>query len=283
MADAVETEAIAFVRKSARISKTAHFASLLRVYAIAILCMFIAGIIYRLYMWIGAHWTVPMVTCFVLAMFGLIHLHFGRRARLHLSRELSDSPPESESSPRLTCVGHPDLLRKHGELADHPFEPEIFISTFGQPFSRNMMIAACIVVLPAFFLGLYIFSFVLDWSKQPWSEGLIFKVWFAVIIAAYAAGWLWPTYLRIVPGRLDVMRFSNLSDRPVSIERIPLSQSRIVVDLRRGAVFIDEAPGKTHEISILLMKDRERFTHRLFLAAISTHQPPPLPDDALLG
>ncbi|RJP33774.1 MAG: hypothetical protein C4547_11780 [Phycisphaerales bacterium] len=99
---------------------------------------------------------------------------------------------------------------------------------------------------------------------------------------------LWPTYYRVVPGRLDVMRFNMLRNEPVSIAQHPLRDAWIEIDLRRCVVIIGRRnePGEPQteaELPILLMRRRTEFAHALLLAAISTHEAPPLPDDALLG
>jgi hypothetical protein len=98
-------------------------------------------------------------------------------------------------------------------------------------------------------------------------------------------GWLWPTYFRIVPGRLDVMRFNNLRNRLVGVCRLDLRKAKLLIDLRRGVIFIDDADGHTGEFPIVWMRraTRERLAYHLLLAALSSYQAPDLPDDKLLG
>jgi hypothetical protein len=103
-----------------------------------------------------------------------------------------------------------------------------------------------------------------------------------LLLAYSAVAWLWPTYFRVVPGRLDVMRFGSLRGRPVSIERFDLHTAKLLVDMRRWVVFIDDEERQI-ELPIALMRDRRRFAHAVLLAALSTYEPAPLPDDALLG
>ncbi len=97
-----------------------------------------------------------------------------------------------------------------------------------------------------------------------------------------AAGELmWPTYFRIVPGRIDALRYSFLSDRPVSVTKTVLRDARIIYDHSKYTLHLHT--GDWEDYWIMLVPRRRQFIRALFLAAASTHQPPPLPDDDLLG
>lgn len=91
-----------------------------------------------------------------------------------------------------------------------------------------------------------------------------------------------PTYLRVLPGRLEVIHHTAWSRRPYAVERFDLRKPVITVDLHRCFVRIDVGP-KPFEFGILFMRERRRFIHLLFLAAMSSYDPPPMPDDRLTG
>ena len=120
---------------------------------------------------------------------------------------------------------------------------------------------------------------------HDWSHFFLGKLCAGFTMGAAIVGWLWPTYFRIVPGRLDVMRFNNLLNRPVSVERYNLRTAKLLIDLRRGVIFVDESDGRTGEFPIVWMRrsTRERLAYHLLLAAISSYEAPMLPDDRLLG
>jgi hypothetical protein len=215
-------------------------------------------------------------------LIGVVFVRFSvwrRRRRLY-----ADLPGESPGETRrLACVGLPDRLLQHGELADRSFEPVISSGTFVQPFPRRMNVVT-VLLMPAMALLMHVLLTCLPASiaNQPHAY-VMGRIYCGVALAVLIVGWLWPTYFRIVPGGLDVLRFNNILNRPVEAEHHDLRKARVLVDLRRGVVFIDHEDGHSVELPIRWMRGQERFAYYLFLAAMSSHQPPPLPDDRLLG
>ena len=208
-------------------------------------------------------------------------------ARWIWGRQLRDLPPVPlDVTTRLACVGSPRQLKKCGEFTDLPFAPVFFSATFAQPFSWVMVMVAVVPAIPAIVGCQYLIAHL---AGTPILEFTMMTNVFAgsggVGCAAGIVGWLWPTYFRIVPGRLDVMRFNNLLNRPVSVERYNLRTAKLLIDLRRGVIFVDESDGRTGEFPIVWMRrsTRERLAYHLLLAAISSYEAPMLPDDRLLG
>ena len=188
--------------------------------------------------------------------------------------------PAPDESRRLNCVGPREYLERHGPLADLPFEPAIFHSIFVQKSMPFQTVVFVLLMVPALVVTHYFLAWFM--GKPEWSWQILFKIWLAIGMALWFSGWMWPTYFRIVPGRLEVMRFSNLRGRPVAIERFDLRGAKIIVDLRRSVIFID-GEDRRADFAFLLMRGRTRFAYYVLLAALSSHEPPPLPDDALLG
>lgn len=180
---------------------------------------------------------------------------------------------------RIVCVARPDWLAQHGEFMDVPFEPSIHFtldlvkSTTYQKWAFGLT-----------FLG--IFALVYLVAKQMGS-GFIdmgpLKVW-GSWLGAYAFNHVvvWPTYLRVLPGRLDVMRFNSLPGGRTVTKSIPLRNAHLLIDLHKYAVLIT-VDGESTEVPFLLIRGRSRFAHSLIRAALSTHTAPPLPDDEFLG
>lgn len=195
-------------------------------------------------------------------------------------RNLKGMPELLPETARLGCVGAPAILSSFGEWEDVSFEPEIFRGGFGvwKSSDREWHVRiigglAClgvIVVLRYALLG----SLLRGMSA--------FDFWIAFCFAEGANVLFWPVYLRLLPGRLDVMQFSALRRRIISIDRIPLTSAGILVNLRERYAVIDTGVAR-HEIALSFMRDYKRFAYYLFLAAISSYRPPTLPDDELLG
>jgi hypothetical protein len=203
-------------------------------------------------------------------------VHVMRRRRIFDAADLA-APDEAA---RLRCVGCRPQLERHGPLTDLAFEPAVFHSLFVQSPMRFQVVVFILLLIPAF--AAMHFFLALFMGKPQWSWLFLTKIWLAIGMALWFMGWMWPTYFRVVPGRLDVMRFSNLRGRPIATSRYDLRRSKITVDLRRSILFIDGEDGQA-DFTFLLMRERDRFGYYILLGALSTHRPPPLPDDALLG
>ena len=200
-------------------------------------------------------------------------------------RRFRDLPTQPEAGVRLVVVGLPQQINQCGELSDVPFEPAVFSAALAQRFSKPMRFVAITATFPAVVVAHYFCNYLAGKPFSDWSGGAFFTLWSGGILAVCFAVWLWPTYFRIVPGRLDVMRFNNLLNRPVAIEHYNLRTAKVLVDLRRGVIFVDEESGRTGEFPIVWMRrrTRERLAYHLLLAALSSYEAPELPDDKLLG
>jgi hypothetical protein len=180
---------------------------------------------------------------------------------------------------RLRCVGLASKLTRYGGWADVSFPPAVFFSGFAVPGWRGfrwLLVGFVLLALVAL-LGI-----AFRCIPQP-AMGLLFVIaCIAVGIEEVVIAFFWPTYLRLVPGRLDVLGYSPLSRKPAFIDRYDLRDAKITADLRRTFVSIISPDGKL-EFGISLMRQRKKFVYMLFLAAMSTHQPGPVPEDELLG
>lgn len=184
--------------------------------------------------------------------------------------------PETDDTRRLNCVGHEQQILQHGRLEDVPFEPAVFSATFSYKWSPSMFLTFFLLLPPvalAFFVGV---PFV--------RSATALYVMMTAGVAALAAGCLWPTYFRVVPGRLDILRYNAVTGKAVLVEHFDLRVARILVALRNLSVLIEQNGRVTRcETWAMRERDRQRFGYYLFLAAISSHETPLLPHDSLLG
>ena len=193
-----------------------------------------------------------------------------QRKRRHSRAKTEDT---GSSNTRFICIDTPPNERPDAALADVPFEPAIFaaflvVNPSGK--SSTLGVLAMLIFFAGEFTGL-------------WKTGLAAVGGFAAVFAGFGLGELmWPTYFRVVPGRIDIMRYSFLSDRPVGVTKTPLRDARIIYDHSNKMLHL-HTDGEWKDYWIMLVPRRRQFIRALFLAAASTHQPPPLPDDALLG
>lgn len=115
-----------------------------------------------------------------------------------------------------------------------------------------------------------------------------------------------PTYVRIVPGRLDVIRFSVFRRRPASVASFDLRRSRVLVDVKRAVVSVEppdanaaparkvrskrwpyavseEGGPRRFAVGFVLTPSRRRLLQAACAAALSEAPTPELPADELLG
>jgi hypothetical protein len=107
------------------------------------------------------------------------------------------------------------------------------------------------------------------------------------VLAAAAGGvllgtLLFPTYIRLVPGRMDVLQCGFLGRAILSKRSIELRGRKVVVDLSTRVVTVGTG-GETPPIGYAAMWDGPEFVNAVLQACVSTHTPPALPEDALVG
>jgi hypothetical protein len=182
---------------------------------------------------------------------------------------------------RVACHGDPPHLARvlaKGALEDVLFEPRVFFGMGAFRASGHQRIAqwiAGVCVLVA-----------LVWLEGGYGRGEMGNPYFD-IIASVAGGVVlgtlaFPTYVRVVPGRLDVMQCGFLGRSILSRRSIDLRKSRVVIDLSTQVIVHTDGSG-TPPIGYAAMWDSAAFANAVLLACMSTHTPPPLPDDALVG
>ena len=192
-------------------------------------------------------------------------------------------PPKPPEDCRFACIGAPEEIAEFGGWADVPFEPALFFGRFsirGRGWRKHLYMIIVVLVM-AVWLGTQVGWFVVSFRWNPY-----FAFITALGVAELATAFMWPTYLRLVPGRLDVLGYGPMSRKPTFVEQYDLRGARIMADLRRSFVSIVHGQGRDArrlEFGISLMRERRKFVYMLFLAAVSSYPPGPVPEDALVG
>jgi hypothetical protein len=201
--------------------------------------------------------------------------------RIRQNRTWWDSLPRTvRHSARVGCVGNVvdfEKLLARGPLVPQSFEPVTLTAPFALGVTTRekitagvliaCLIAACILLMPR-----YLFQ----------ATG-VYVLWFALSpIAAYLTAFIWPVYIRVVPGRLDVFESSFLGRHVRVAQMLCLRRNAVLVDLNTDIIFIASTVN-TVEISIRTVHDRIEFARAVLLAATSEASVPDLPNDALIG
>lgn len=191
-----------------------------------------------------------------------------------------NTPETPDSTVRVACCGKPQALTRlarKGRVENIAFEPMVYRGVAAlklrllERWAWGVVSVMCVVLL-----------YMLAWWLSPRvANGYV------VFVTAFAVGGIvttciWPTYFRLVPGRIDVLRYNTLGRNVMEVVKHDLRTSAVLVDLNQRCVFLAK-DGITTEIGFGAVRDPYEFAHAVLLAAVSTHTPAPLPDDALIG
>ena len=181
---------------------------------------------------------------------------------------------------RLCCVGTPQQIERIGELADVHFEPATFnvswspIALEHPGASLFFGLAALIAWAAATLIIWKTFALNMTTFLGP-------HLWLAPLVGYAATAVMRHTYIRIVPGRFEILQYPVFGRAHPYRRAIDLRSARVLVNLRRAYVRIQAGrqAGGSFEFSTALIPGERRLAYMLLLASISTHQPGPLPDD----
>lgn len=221
--------------------------------------------------------------CFSLPLWILPFVYLAAVARKskRLDRELAGTIPPPIPDARVRAVGRPEQLAPLMGFPNEFFEPRVFRDIESQPVWYRVLLVAVICIL-------YIAAFLLIQSnavsgprfldplvRMSPSLGLILGFWLMIQLNA--------RYLRLVPGRLDVLQGGLFRDRMWLVESRDLRRSKISVRFDKTAIEIESSDKTALTIRFGGVNSPLQFVHDLLEAAVSTHPAPALPDDALLG
>ena len=190
------------------------------------------------------------------------------------------------------------------------FEPVILRMWFG--FARSKAYWAWSMTF-GLLIGIAILSVLAQMAggwKAMWSS----SGWFGyaltgtIIVSGAAIGeWIWPIYVRIVPGRIDIFRYGFLGSGHPQVESIDLRTHGLCVDFGTYCVAIEPEREigtplpdlvrakrwphgqvlpddyKPVYLCFALLPDRTAHCQRMIQAARTHEDPPALPMDQLIG
>lgn len=182
---------------------------------------------------------------------------------------------------RLRLTAHRANADSFRGLGKEPFEPRIHRSITGPAAftgaRRTTILCCCIAVYGAVLVaarlvlgGLYEVAFYIMMTSLAGPAALI-------------AALMWPTYFRIVPGRLDVLAYGLLGHGKPQLASIDLRTSRLLVDTNRDMVIVEREGQEAVSLTFAGVPDRLGFARSVLEAARCTVPTPPLPEDELVG
>lgn len=197
--------------------------------------------------------------------------------------------PRGLPDARVHLIAPAAMVSKMAEISVDPFEPRIFRvhgAVRGQRWQRwTLTIAACVVGLVGSVMlrryggGLGI--------GGPGAGGWVptFFDW-QVGIGAGTLPYLllWPTYYRVVPGRLDVLEFGMLGAGKPTVRKYALRTARMRVSVRGGMAMIGK--GKDVRVDVVYQgtpRGKMEWAKAMVEGALCEHEAPDVGDEGLVG
>jgi hypothetical protein len=154
-------------------------------------------------------------------------------------------------------------LLRLGPIEDTPFEPQEFAGFFCLAPNLPMIITWVV-------LSLSIAVAMLLLIPSP-GAFMAFAIYGAFAAGGLAVEFFWPTTIRVVPGRLDLVRRCMLWPQRARRRSFALRTARVLADLRGWSIDIE---GPTHKTSTNLwiwpIRGRMELAHAVLLAAVSS-------------
>lgn len=175
---------------------------------------------------------------------------------------------------RLLCQGHPEDLTATNvdAVSEATFQPIIVTRVHGLPERayRRLGVLAALVLPVCAWLG--------------------FELWMAISVAAIV-WWspvlleqTFPVYYRLVPGRMDVMRFCFWASAARTLQSVSLQSAEMTCTLDEGVMEIrPRNRGGPMFINVLGLTDPHTFVRGVFQAALCQAATPALPSGDLFG
>lgn len=184
---------------------------------------------------------------------------------------------------RMTAIDRQAHAVLGTPLSDEHFEPRIFpipltLPTPAWPAFTAYIVMTIVGGIAWTFLRPQIFSGSQRFITGPWDY------WAIMCLGLLPFAWTWPTYLRITPGRLEVLRYKFLGTGTPTLTSFDLRSARILIDLGAGSVKIGDDDTAAH---IVLPDYGPRWTDiaraLLEAARYQGEHTENLPKDALVG
>lgn len=196
----------------------------------------------------------------------------------------SHAPPrDPDRTARVRVHGDPNRIGLDGEdVPDVPFEPEVYWLILPMvpmrqfqptPAQRSKRLRNSILGGVA---GVAFAALFLSLPRAFTSMPATFTLAFAIIIFASIVA---PLYVRITPGRLEILRYSPFRSRPTSRHSFDLRTARVDLDLRRWTILLVNEERQA-EIALRFLPSRRQVLWHVLLGAMSTHARPALEEYA---
>ncbi|MEM1330663.1 MAG: hypothetical protein AAGG07_08900 [Planctomycetota bacterium] len=208
-------------------------------------------------------------------------------------------PLKPDRSHRVRVGLWADQIEPVKQIEDTPFEPEVFrvwmADELPGPIRRLLKKAPGLRVLTVLFCVFTMLLLISADRVGPIPGGVMAAT--AVIVALYLHRK--PAYLRIVPGRVEIMRYPLFRTGAPTIRVLDLRSGGVFVDLRGGSIYVEDVepriglfpppnkggatPRPGHRVGFMMHAESDKIGLALLRAARSSAEPGPVEPGRLVG
>jgi len=185
---------------------------------------------------------------------------------------------ERPGNPLLKCYGSAEDLARLDTISDEFFEPHIAQTTwlFDVPYRRLMIVVWMVVHLVPLIVMMTL--------EYP----VVIVVAFVLLISFFFRLFIrlgFPQYCRVVPGRVDILRYRPFSNKTKSRKSVSLEKATIECRFHKYLLEITPAGEEEPSVKVYLntLRDAKGFAEMVFQGAQCKRPSPILPDDELMG
>lgn len=253
--------------------------------AVFIFAGLICFILYMCHLYADIRVGIAIIGLEILTVGSLLSVILIRRRGRPYNFHFEKLPPPIENA-RIEIHGDPAQLVPFVDIEDEVEFGEPYISEVGDVggrgvfrFIRIASIAAAINYLG--WLGAY---WVMGTSTPATTQFhvLLIKVALISIVVSTLLMRIRTRYFRVVPQRLDILHGGLFAKKPCLVAQYDLRKARMCIKTIERVVLLRTRDGE-RKIRIAGLQDLNAFVRSLVHAALSEREPPPMPDDALLG
>lgn len=188
---------------------------------------------------------------------------------------------------RLRVISTSRLIWALRNLSNQPFEPLVFPLPYAVPLKRWAAVSLWILLSAAGYIGWWwlkrhteLAGAFMSGPPQAW------EVWGILALAAAPFAWMWPAYLRVSPGRIDLFRYSFLGIGTPKVTTFDVRRASILCQAHGEHAYILITPPNAPPVSIQLSRTGCKF-YEVFRAVLEAARWRgdllTLPDDELVG
>ncbi|MGD9789457.1 MAG: hypothetical protein AB7Q00_05725 [Phycisphaerales bacterium] len=219
---------------------------------------------------------------------------FGAWVALRPRRESIPAWFESRILPKGTKGGERGALGRVCVLARKPrrlwavrpmtgeaFEPRVFFVPFSYRGAVWLNVVLYVIVFGVSMVAIWQLKRLL--GVGGWSKIRAWDIWAVMGVPSLLATFIYPAYVRIVPGRMDVFRYPMFGRGRPAVESVDLRSGEVIVRADGCAVNVTTPTGPREWTLPVMMFRRDEALRSVLEAAISEHEAPDLTMDALSG